>query len=117
MKGIKQKRELARRRARRTRSRIKGTAECPRLSVFRSAKHIYVQAIDDIAGKTLFAASDINITGKQKPVERAGKVGEEIAKAALAAGVKRAVFDRGAYRYHGRLKALAEAARKGGLEF
>ena len=94
----------------------------PRLTVHRSLKYIYAQVVDDTQGKTLVFASSLekSIAGKAKSaknVEAAKKVGEAIAKKALAAGVKQVAFDRGAHIYHGRVKALAEAARAGGLEF
>jgi large subunit ribosomal protein L18 len=95
----------------RIRSKIKGTAERPRLSVFRSHKHIYAQLIDDVVGETLAAASG------EGNISAASKVGEELAEKALELGIKEVVFDRGGYKYHGRVKALAEAAREGGLEF
>lgn len=112
------KHELARLRARRTRSKIRGVALLPRLSVFRSSKHISVQLIDDSVGKTLASSSDkhVDVAGK-KPVEIAALVGTDVAKKAIAAGVKQVVFDRGSYKFHGRVKALADAAREGGLEF
>ncbi|PJA46827.1 50S ribosomal protein L18 [Candidatus Uhrbacteria bacterium CG_4_9_14_3_um_filter_41_35] len=116
--SIKQKHESKFRRANRTRARVQGTSLRPRLSVFRTAKHISVQAIDDVAGKTLVSSSDLKVDTKgKKPVEIAGLVGAEIAKLAIAAGIKTVVFDRGSYQYHGRVKSLAEGAREGGLEF
>lgn len=107
---------------RRVRGRVSGTAERPRLAVFRSLKHIYAQAIDDCAGNTLAAASTLDAECRAKTphggnVKGAVIVGEAIATRLLASGVKAVVFDRGGYRYHGRVKALAEAARKGGLNF
>ena len=99
------------------RSKIAGTAERPRLSVFRSNKQIYVQIIDDRSGKTLAAASSLAIAEKMAKKEQAAKVGELIAKNAQAAGVTDVIFDRNCYLYHGRVKELAEAARKGGLKF
>ncbi len=89
----------------------------PRLSVFRSNKHIYAQIIDDNSGKTLVSASDLKIDDKMNKVERAGKVGEDIAKKALKKKIKEVVFDRSFYKYHGRIRALAESARKAGLNF
>ena len=86
------------------------------MSVFRSNKQIYVQVIDDLAGKTLAAASSKNITDGTK-TEIAAKVGEEIAQKALAAGITEVVFDRNGYLFHGRVKSLADAARNGGLKF
>lgn len=88
----------------------------PRISVYRSNKFIYAQVIDDLKGITVAAASDIKEKVKGK-VARATKVGETLAQAAIQKGVKQVRFDRGSYKYHGRVKALAEAARKGGLEF
>ena len=103
----------------RVRSKISGTPECPRLDVFRSAKHIYVQIIDDVNGVTLASASslekDFGAYGGNK--EAAKKVGELIAKRALEKGIENVVFDRGGYIYHGRVKELAEGAREGGLKF
>lgn len=100
----------------RIRARISGTAEKPRLAVFRSNISIRVQLIDDVAAKTLCSASDLKVKSGTK-TERATKVGEEIAKKALALGLTTCVFDRGGFAYHGRVKALAEAARTGGLVF
>jgi large subunit ribosomal protein L18 len=104
-------------RKRRVRSKIFGTAERPRLSVSASLAHVRVQLIDDEAGKTLAYASDEKIKEKKTKTEKAVKVGEEIAEKAAKAGIKKVVFDRGAKLYHGRVKALAEAARAKGLEF
>ena len=104
------KRERDKRRAR-VRAKIKGTKERPRLSVFRSNKHIYVQLIDDVVGETLAAV----LGGPD--VAEAGKVGKDLAGKALKIGIKEVVFDRGGYKYHGRVKALAEGAREGGLKF
>jgi len=101
----------------RVRGKISGTAECPRLTVFRSNKQIYAQVIDDLTGKTLAAASSLKITDKAPKKEIAAKVGELIAKSAQEAGVTAVVFDRNGYLYHGRIKELADAARKGGLKF
>ncbi len=106
----------------RVRKTVKGAPERPRLSVFRSSVHIYAQVIDDSARRTLAAASDIEPgiratrDGKRK-TELATAVGKLVAERARAAGVGRVVFDRGGYKYHGRVKALAEAAREAGLEF
>ena len=108
------------RRKRRTRYALKkNAADMLRLSVYRSEKNIYVQIIDDRAGKTLASASskDKEITAKGSGVEGATQVGALIAKRALAAGIKEVVFDRGGYIYHGRVKALADAARENGLKF
>lgn len=112
------KRQSAQRRAKRTRVQLHGTAKRPRLSVFRSLKHISAQLIDDDAGRTLAASSDKQVDAKgKKPVEIATLVGTDITARAKELKVKTVIFDRGAYRYHGRVKALAEAARAGGLEF
>lgn len=107
------------RRHARVRTKISGTAECPRLCIFRSNKGIYTQVIDDVAGKTLAAAStlDKEVKTKASNIESAKEVGSLIAKRAIKAGIKTVVFDRGGYQYHGKVKALAEAAREGGLEF
>ena len=102
----------------RVRSKISGTAECPRLNVFRSNTNIYAQIIDDVAGTTLVSASscekDFGYGGNK---EAAFKVGEILAERAAAKGISEVVFDRGGYIYHGRVKELAEGARKGGLKF
>ena len=100
----------------RIRGKISGTAERPRMSVFRSNKGIYVQVIDDLTGNTIVAASSKGLEGGTK-VEVAAKVGEEIAKRAMEKGVTEVVFDRNGYLFHGRVKSLAYAARKGGLKF
>ena len=117
--SAKQKREARIRRHRRVRKKVRGTAERPRLAVFRSNKHITAQIIDDRAGHTLAAASttEAAVTGSGGNVEAATKVGDLLAERAKAAGVTTVVFDRGGYLYHGRIAALADAARKGGLEF
>lgn len=102
------------------RRNICGTAEKPRMSVFRSNKQISVQIIDDVAGITLASASSMikSIAGvKETKIQKAEKVGEEIAKVALEKGISQVVFDRNGFLYHGRVKALADAARKGGLKF
>lgn len=101
----------------RVRSKISGTAECPRLNVFRSNKNIYAQIIDDINGVTLVAASTLEVEGNGGNKEAAFKVGEAIAKKAADKGITEVVFDRGGYIYHGRVKELAEGARQGGLKF
>ena len=100
----------------RIRARVIGTAETPRLAVYRSNASVQVQMIDDAAGKTLCAASDLKMKSGTK-TERAAKVGEDIAKKAITLGIKACVFDRGGFAYHGRVKALADAARSAGLEF
>lgn len=99
----------------RVRGKISGTAERPRLNIFRSNTNIYAQVIDDVAGVTLASASSLKETGSK--TEQAQKVGESIAKAAQTKGVKKVIFDRGGYLYHGRIQALADAAREAGLEF
>jgi len=122
MDKAKQKRQARLRRHARVRKRVYGTSERPRLNVFRSLKHIHAQVIDDSLGYTLVAASTMDqdvrseLADKAK-VGQAKIVGEVLAKRALAAGITQVVFDRGGYQYHGRVKALAEAAREGGLEF
>lgn len=107
------------RRHRRVRGKIFGTPERPRLNVFRSKSNIYVQIIDDVAAKTLVSASsyekDFDGYGGNKVA--AAKVGETVAKRAIAAGIENVVFDRGGYLFHGRVKSLAEAAREAGLKF
>lgn len=98
------------------RGKIFGTAKRPRLSVFRSGKHIRAQLIDDEKAETLASASDLALKEGTK-TEKALVVGEELAKKALKLKIKKVVFDRGGYKYHGRVKAVAEGARKGGLKF
>lgn len=122
MKAIKRKIQRRLRRKRCVRKRVVGTSERPRLTVFRSHKNIYAQIIDDSAGRTLVAASS-----RQKPTRQdmpnggnkaaARAVGRVLAEKAVEAGIKRVVFDRNGYPYHGRVKELAEAARAAGLEF
>ena len=117
---LKKVRQLRRRRH--VRRKIVGTAERPRLTVYRSSKHIYAQLIDDLSGVTLAAASsaaadvrsDLTYGGN---VKAAQAVGKKLAENAKSKGIQRAAFDRGHYRYHGRIKALADAAREGGLQF
>src|SRR4051794_22433523 len=105
-------------RRRRVRAKVRGTAERPRISVFRSNRGIFAQVIDDDAGRTLAAVnwteSDLR---SLKPLEQASKAGQLLAERAKAAGIDTVVFDRGGYQYHGRVKALAEGAREGGLTF
>ena len=103
----------------RIRNHVKGTAARPRLAVFRSNKHMYAQIIDDVAGHTLVAASshEKNFAANGGNCEGANVVGKLVAERALEKGIKEVVFDRGGYVYHGRVKALAEGAREGGLEF
>ncbi len=112
------KNKVRQRRHARVRGKISGTAERPRLSVYRSNKNIYAQLIDDVKGVTLASAStkDSEVSGKTK-TEQAASVGELIAKHAAAAKITNVVFDRGGYLYHGRVEALANAARENGLKF
>lgn len=112
-KGQRQKRHA------RVRGKISGTAERPRLSVFRSENHIYAQLIDDVAGNTLCSASTVekSFEGNGSNIEAAKKVGATIAERALGKGISEVVFDRGGNIYHGRVQALAEGAREGGLKF
>lgn len=106
------------RRHARIRAKISGTAECPRLSVFRSNKNIHVQIIDDVNGVTLVACSSTTLKlANGGNIEAAAKVGAEVAKLAIAKGIEKVVFDRGGYVYHGRVAAVAEAAREAGLKF
>ncbi|MGN0069367.1 MAG: 50S ribosomal protein L18 [Prevotella sp.] len=100
----------------RVRKRVNGTAERPRLSVFRSNKQIYAQVINDITRTTLVSASSLGLETMPK-IQQAAKVGEMIAEKAMSAGITSVVFDRNGYLYHGRVKELADAARKGGLNF
>ena len=106
-------------RHKRVRGKISGTAECPRLNVFRSTKNIYAQIIDDVKGVTLVAASSLDkeFNGNGGNKEAARKVGEMIATRAAEKGISQVVFDRGGYIFHGRVKELAEGAREGGLKF
>ena len=103
----------------RVRGKISGTAERPRLCVFRSENHIYAQIIDDVTGNTLVSASSVEkgFEGKGGNVEAAKKIGAAVAERALAKGIEEVVFDRGGYIYHGRVMELAEGAREGGLKF
>jgi len=118
---IEKKRHLAKLRAVRVRARINGTAELPRLSVKRSSKHLYAQLIDDTVGKTLAAASDFEVVAsagkKITKTEAATEIGKLIASRAKEKGIELVVFDRGGYRYHGLVAALADGAREGGLIF
>jgi large subunit ribosomal protein L18 len=121
--GKTAQREAAReRRHQRVRKRVLGNSQRPRLNIFRSLKHIYAQVIDDTRGHTLVAASTLDLELRDQvkgltKTEQAKLVGELLARRALERGVKKVAFDRGGYRYHGRVKSLAEAAREGGLEF
>ncbi|HOM62490.1 MAG TPA: 50S ribosomal protein L18 [Dysgonamonadaceae bacterium] len=101
----------------RVRGKVHGTPDCPRLSVFRSNKQIYAQVIDDTTGRTLASASSLKIEEKLPKKEIAAKVGDLIAKNAKEAGIEKVAFDRNGFLYHGRIKELADAARKGGLKF
>jgi len=116
------KEELRKRRHRRVRKKVFGSPERPRLCVYGSLNHIYAQIIDDLKGYTMVAASTLDKELKSEikhggNIESARKVGELIAKRALQKGIKKVVFDRGGFKYHGRIKALADAAREVGLEF
>lgn len=122
MKKLKSRKIARTRRKKRIRKHIHGTAERPRLAVFRSLKHIYAQLIDDTANRTLFSVSDLSPKIKTEIKEKATKseksvlVGKYLAEKALAKKIRRAVFDRSGFKYHGRVKLLAEAAREAGLE-
>ncbi len=117
-----ERRESRLRRHQRVRSRVSGTTERPRLAVFRSLRHIYVQVIDDVQGRTLACASTVEPAVREqvagmKRRDQATTVGRIVAERARGIGVGAVVFDRGGFRYHGRVRALAEGAREGGLEF
>lgn len=115
------KKEKKERRHRRVRAKIKGTSERPRLSIFRSNRHLWAQLIDDTRGNTLVSANSKESAGKQKKsspsLKKAEDLGRTIAERALKKKIGKAVFDRGGYKYHGLVKAVAEGARKGGLKF
>lgn len=115
------KREACRRRHRRVRGRVSGTASAPRLCVFRSGQHLYVQVVDDEAQRTLAAVSSLDSEFRKQErkcdMDGAAALGRMTAERALAVNIKRVVFDRGGFKYHGRIRALADAAREGGLEF
>lgn len=116
MKSTRKEKRIIRHR--RVRAKIAGIGEVPRVSVFRSNRHIYVQAVDDSIGKTLVSAHDISKTkNKDKKTDQAAAVGQSLAKKLKELKISKIVFDRGGFKYHGRVKALAEALRKGGLEF
>jgi len=122
MDKIKKKKLMRLKRKLRVRKKVKGTSERPRLTVYRSLRHMYAQIIDDTQGKTITGASTLSpeLRGQLKSggnIEAASKVGELIAKRALELNIRKVVFDRNGFIYHGRVKALAEAARKAGLEF
>jgi large subunit ribosomal protein L18 len=110
------KRESRIRRHRRVRKKVLGTAERPRLAVFRSNRHIYAQIVDDRSARTLASASDLSAGEDGDKTAKAREVGKALAERAKAAGIERVVFDRGGRLYHGRVRALAEGAREGGLE-
>jgi large subunit ribosomal protein L18 len=122
MSSEKGREEGRKRRQRRVRAHVSGTANRPRLNVYRSLAHIYAQVIDDVSGATLVSASTVDaalraqMAGKKK-AEQAKLVGQAVAERAKAKGINQVTFDRGGYRYHGRVKALADGAREGGLEF
>ena len=111
----KTREEKRQRRHLRLRNKVNGTAERPRLVIFRSLKHIYAQLVDDTTMRTILTVSDNAFDGKK--TEKSSHVGKTIAERAKAAGITRVVFDRGGYQYHGRVKAVADGAREGGLEF
>ena len=120
MKDIsKIKREKRETRHKRVRAKIKGTYQRPRLSVFRSNQYVWAQLIDDATGKTILAVSSRQEKKKKgvKKIDESKETGKEMAKKAIEKGIKQVVFDRGGYKYHGRVKAFAEGAREGGLEF
>lgn len=114
---MKAKREGRLRRHDRVRAKVSGTAEVPRLNVFRSNKGLYIQLIDDVAGKTIASVIDAEVKAGKTKVEKSKEAGKIIAKKALEKNIKKVVFDRGGYQYHGRTQAVAEGAREGGLEF
>jgi large subunit ribosomal protein L18 len=111
----KTREEKRHRRHLRVRKKVSGTPERPRLVVYRSLKHIYAQLVDDVAGRTLITVASNDITGTKSV--KSLEVGKRVAARAKEAGIKRVVFDRAGYKYHGRVKALADGAREGGLEF
>ncbi len=120
---IKNRKTLRNSRHKRIRRKISGTAYVPRLCVFKSARHIYAQVVDDTSGKTMFAASSLtpevrkSIGGKDSKVAKAKVVGEYLGRVSVAGGLKKVTFDRGGYPFHGRVKSLAEGLREKGLEF
>jgi large subunit ribosomal protein L18 len=115
MKRPQTREEYRRRRHFRVRKKVNGTAERPRLVIYRSLKHVYAQLVDDDAQRTLLTVTDNGLSGKK--VEKSVEVGKRIAERAKETGVTKVVFDRGGYLYHGRVKAVADGAREGGLEF
>jgi len=116
MNTLQKKQAIFARRKSRIRAKVNGSAERPRLAIFKSHKYIYAQVINDDKGHTLVACNSKDLSGKT-PVERSKAVGIEIAKKAKAAGITKVVFDRGGYIYTGKVKVVADAAREGGLEF
>jgi large subunit ribosomal protein L18 len=122
VKRTKRKAQARKRRHRSVRRKVFGTPERPRLCVFRSLRHVYAQVVDDVHGRCLVAASTLTpelrpqCEGAEK-TQAAALVGKEVARRAIEAGIQKIAFDRGGYKYHGRVRALAEAAREGGLEF
>lgn len=120
--GKKSRNEARKRRHRRVRSKLHGTSERPRLNIYRSLQNIYAQVINDDDGHTIVSASTVDRElaaqlADKSPLEAAKLVGETVAQRAKEAGISQVVFDRGGFRYHGRVQALAEGAREGGLEF
>lgn len=118
MNKIKAKNIIVARRKKRVRAKVFGTAERPRISVFRSLNHLYVQLIDDSQGKTLLSVKDkdLRVSSQDNKTAKALAIGKILGEKALAQGIKQAVFDKGQYRYHGRIKAVAEGAREAGLK-
>ncbi|WP_462137344.1 50S ribosomal protein L18 [Candidatus Mycalebacterium sp.] len=120
---IRDRKTLRNRRHKRIRKKVSGTTDIPRLCVFKSARYIYAQIVDDVVGRTMFAASSLtpevrkNIGEKDSKVEQAKAVGEYLGEVSVAGGVKKVVFDRGGYPFHGRVKSLAAGLREKGLEF
>jgi large subunit ribosomal protein L18 len=117
---MSQKTESRARRHRRVRKKVRGTAARPRLTVFRSSKHVYAQIVDDVAGRTVASASTMEAdtrSGTTGTVDAAKSVGKRVAERAKAAGIESVVFDRGGFRYHGRVAGVAEGARDAGLQF
>ena len=115
MRRPRTQQEMRQRRHLRVRKKVTGTPERPRLVVYRSLKHIYAQIVDDVARRTLLTVTDAGIEGKK--TEKSAEVGRQVAAKAKAAGITQVVFDRAGYKYHGRVKAVADGAREGGLEF
>ena len=116
-KSQKIKNQARIRRHKRVKAKIFGTAKYPRLSIYRSLNHIYAQLIDDQSGQTIASVSDLEVKKGQTRIEKATMIGQLIAQKAINKKITKAVFDRGRFKYHGRVKALAESARKAGLKF